>query len=123
MNHHHCKAHKVTNTAVTDAIIRKIIEERAAMPKVKWVDEETSNAWRTQYFGSMFEADGGCMTDVKIRIMAARQWFEKMKHTWADKTSGFISTYGSDYTNPCWTQTVLDMGLTIDHAWWSPTHK
>ena len=64
MDHHHCQDHKVTNTAVTDAIIRKRIEEHTVMPQVKWGDEETSNACRTKYLDSMFEADGGRMTDV-----------------------------------------------------------
>ena len=34
--------------------------------------------WRTKYLGSMFEAGGGCITDVKMRIAAARQRFGKM---------------------------------------------
>ena len=85
MGHHHCKAHKVTQTAVTDAILRKRIDEQAALPKVKWGSQETTNAWRTKYLGSMFVAGGGCTTDVKIRIAAARQRFGKMRHIWADK--------------------------------------
>ena len=66
MGHHHCKAHKVTQTAVKDAILRKRIDEQAALPKVKWGIQETTNAWRTKYLDSMFEADGGCLTDVRI---------------------------------------------------------
>ena len=85
MGHHHCKAHKVTQTAVTDAILRKRIDEQAALPKVKWGSQETTNAWRTKYLGSMFVAGGGCTTGVKIRIAAARQRFGKMRHIWADK--------------------------------------
>ena len=42
------------------------------MPKVKWGEEETTNAWRTKYLGSMFEAGEGCETDVKMWIAAAR---------------------------------------------------
>ena len=85
MDHHYCKAHKVTSTAVKDAVLKKRIEEQAAMPKVKWGEEETTNAWRTKYLVSTFEAGGGCMTDVRIRIAAARQRFGKMRHIWADK--------------------------------------
>ena len=80
MDHHHCKAHKVTSTAVKDVVLKKRIEEQAAMPKVKWGEEETTNVWRTKYLVSTFEAGGGCMTDVRIRIAAARQRFGKMRH-------------------------------------------
>lgn len=84
MGHHHSKAHKVTKTAVEDAITQKRKEERAVeLLKVKWGDQDTTNAWRTKYLGSMFEAGGGCMTDVKIRITLARQRFGKMRHIWA----------------------------------------
>ena len=85
MGHHHCKVHKVTETAVKDAILVKRKIEQAEMPKVMWGDAETTNAWRTKYLGSMFEAGGGCMTDVKIRIATARQRFGKMRHIWADR--------------------------------------
>lgn len=104
--HHHCKAHKVTATAIKDAILSK---RKAELPKVKWEDENTTNAWRTKCLGSMFEAGGGCMTDVKIRIAAARQRFGKMRHIWADRRLHFnlrlrlykssvcsIMTYGSE---------------------------
>ena len=86
MGHHHCKAHnKVTKTAIEDTIMRRRTEEQAEIPKVKWGDQETTNAWRTKYLGSMFEAGGGCMGDVKIRIASARQRFGKMRHIRADK--------------------------------------
>ena len=42
-------------------------EEQEELPKVKWGDEEVSNSWRTRYLGSIFEAGGGCMTDIKAR--------------------------------------------------------
>ena len=109
MGHHHCKAHKVTGTAVKDAILTKRKAEQAQMPKVMWGEAETTNAWRTKYLGSMFEAGGGCLTDVKIRIAAARQRFGKMRHIWADRRLHFnlrlrlykssvcsIMTYGSE---------------------------
>ena len=85
MGHHHCKAQKVTKTAIADAIIQRRKDEQAELPKVKWGDQETANAWRTKYLGSTFKAGGGCMTDVKIRIAQARQRFGKMRHIWADK--------------------------------------
>ena len=53
MGHHHCKAHKVTGTAVKDAILTKRKAEQAQMPKVMWGEAETTNAWRTKYLGSM----------------------------------------------------------------------
>ena len=76
--HHHCKTHKVTKTAVEDAILERRKEEQAAMPKVKWGEQVTTNSWRNKYLGSVFEAGGGCLTDVKIRIATARQRFGKM---------------------------------------------
>ena len=36
MGHHHCKVHKVTETAVKDAILTKRKAEQAQMPKVMW---------------------------------------------------------------------------------------
>ena len=85
MGHHHCKVHKVTETAVKDAILTKRKAEQAQMPKVMWGEAVTTNAWRTKYLGSMFEAGDGCLTDVKIRIATARQRFGKMRHIWTNK--------------------------------------
>ena len=50
-----------------------------------WGDQEATNAWRNKYLGSVFEAGGGCLADVRIRIATARQRFGKMRHLWADK--------------------------------------
>ena len=72
----------MTEAAVKDVILNK---RKAELPKVKWGDEVTTNAWRTKYLDSMFEAGGGCITDVKIRIAAARQCFGKMRHIWIDR--------------------------------------
>ena len=83
--HHQCKTHKVTKTAVEDAILERRKEEQATLPKVMWGEQETTNSWRNKYLGSIFEAGGGCLTDVKIRIATARQRFGKMRHIWADK--------------------------------------
>ena len=83
--HHHCKIHKVTKTAVSDAILEKRKEEQTELPKVMWGDQEAKNAWRNKYLGSIFEAGGGCLADVRIRIATARQRFGKMRHLWADK--------------------------------------
>ena len=83
--HHHCKSQKVPCMSVTDAILRKRIKEQETMSKVKWGEEETTNPWRTKYLDSMFEAGGGCITDVKMRIAVVSQRFDKMWHIWADK--------------------------------------
>ena len=78
------------------------------LPKVTWGEEETTNDWRTKYLDSMFEAGGGCMTDVKIRITCPRQLFGKIGHIWSDKRIYFnlrldyqfrvyrFMTYGSE---------------------------
>ena len=83
--HHHCKTHKVTKTAVEDATLERRKQEQAAMPKVKWGERVTTNSWWSKYLDSVFEAGGGCLSDVKIRIDTARQRFGKMRHLWADK--------------------------------------
>lgn len=44
MRHHHCKVHKVMQTVVADAIVRKRIEEQTDMSKVKWGEEETKTS-------------------------------------------------------------------------------
>ena len=70
-----------------------------------WGDHEATNAWRNKYLGSVFEAGGGCLADVRIRIATARQRFGKMRHIWGNKTLHMnlykasvciILTYGSE---------------------------
>ena len=61
------------------------------MPKVKWGDTDTINVWRTKYLDSMFEAGGGCMTDVKIRDNKTTLWQDAAHNTFG-LTDGYIST-------------------------------
>ena len=82
--HHECKTHKVTATAVTDAKTAKRIEMQQQLPKVKWGQREIKNAWRSKYLGSIFEAGGSQMTDVRTRIAMASQRFGKIHHLWRD---------------------------------------
>ena len=86
MGHRYYEAHKVTDT-----ILWKRLEDQTVyrLPKVKWGEEETTNDWRTKYLHSMFEADGGCMMDVSIRITCGTQLFGKMGHIWPDKSIHF----------------------------------
>ena len=57
-----------TKTAVIDAITAKRQEQQKILPTVKWGDKEVENQWRSKYLGSMFEAGGGQMHDVQVRI-------------------------------------------------------
>ena len=68
-----------------DAITAKREEQQKLLPKVKWGDREAENQWRSTYLGSIFEAGGNQMHDVRTRIARARQRFGKMRHIWANK--------------------------------------
>ena len=48
---------------------------------------------QNMHLGSMFEAGGGQITDVKIRIARAKQRFGNMRHIWGNKELhvGYIS--------------------------------
>ena len=83
--HHDHKQHKITRTAVIDAITAKRKAQQKLLPKVKWGDEEVDNQWQSKYLGATFEAGGEQMSDVKIRIARARQRFGKMRHIWGNK--------------------------------------
>ena len=54
------------------------------LPKVKWEDKEASNTWQFKYLGSLFEAGGGDMADVRRRIAMATQRFGKLRNLWKD---------------------------------------
>ena len=82
--HHDEKTHRVTETAKKDAKLEKRKEMQKLLPKAKWGDQEADNAWHTKYLGSIFEAGGGMMADVRRRIAMARQRFGKMHHLWKD---------------------------------------
>ena len=83
--HYDDKQHRRTKTAVLDAITAKRIEQQQRLPKVKWGDKEAQNQWRSKYLGSMFEAGGDQIHDVRTRIARAKQRFGKMRHIWANK--------------------------------------
>ena len=44
------------------------------------------NAWHFKYLGSIMQADGGQLKDIKTRIARARTRFGKLRHLWTDKT-------------------------------------
>ena len=71
---------------MADAIIEKRKEMQKKMPKAKWGEKEADNCWLFKYLGSIYEAGGGEMTDVKRRIAMTRQRFGRMRHIWNDKT-------------------------------------
>ena len=53
-------------------------------PKVAWGDKEAANSWQFKYLGSIYEAGGDEMTDVKTRIAMAVTRFGKLRHLWTD---------------------------------------
>ena len=83
--HYDHKQFTKTRTAVIDAITAKRIEQQKQLPTVKWGEQPAQNQWRSKYLGSMFEAGGDQMHDVRTRIARAKQRFGKMRHIWGNK--------------------------------------
>ena len=69
---------KRTKTTVRDAVFEKRKEMQKLLPTVKWGNLEAKNAGLSKYLGSIMEAGGRHMHDVKTRIVSARQRFGKM---------------------------------------------
>ena len=55
----------------------------------------SDNARRFKYLGSVFEAGGGHMTDVSIRIAMATKRFGQLRHLWQDKLNLWLRLYKS----------------------------
>ena len=55
------------------------------LPQVAWGDQIAGNNWVFKYLGSLFEAGGNHMPDVRRRIAMARTRFGKLRHIWGDK--------------------------------------
>ena len=47
-----------------------------------WGDTPADNSWHFKYLGSIFEAGGSHMPDVKRRIAMVTQRFGKLRHIW-----------------------------------------
>ena len=73
---------KITKTAVAAAKVKKRKAEQDLLPKVKWGSQEAANAWQSKYLGSIFEAGGSQMTDVRTRIAMAQTRYDKLRHIW-----------------------------------------
>ena len=84
MKHHDEKTHKITATSKKDVILEKRKQMQRELPNVMWGEKKAENAWISKYLGSLFEAGGGQMTDVRARIAMALQRFDKMRHLWRD---------------------------------------
>ena len=52
------------------------------LPMVRWGNVKAGNKWQFKYLGSINEAGGGEMADVKARIAMARQRFGEMCNIW-----------------------------------------
>ena len=76
---------KKTRTAIIDAVTAKRKAQQKLLPAVKWGDNVAENQWRSKYLGSIFEAGGDQMPDVRSRIARAKQRFGKMRHIWGNK--------------------------------------
>ena len=76
---------KYTTTAKADAILHKRKMQQDSLPKVRWGDTEADNCWLFKYLGSVFEAGGSHMPDVKRRIAMAVARFGKLRHVWQRK--------------------------------------
>ena len=74
----------MTAKAAADAIQQKRKSMQDLLPKVKWGNIEADNTWQFIYLGSLFEAGGGDMPDVRRRIAMATQRFGKLRHLWKD---------------------------------------
>ena len=75
---------KITKTAVEAAKVVKRKAQQSLLPKVMWGSQAASNAWQSKYMGSIFEAGGSQMTDVRARIAMAQTRFGKLRHIWHD---------------------------------------
>ena len=73
---------KVTKTAVAAAKVMKRKEQQAMLPKVMWGSQAAENDWQSKYLGSIFEAGGSQMPDVRARIAMAQTRFGKLRHIW-----------------------------------------
>ena len=82
--HYEEQTTKVTATAAVDAVLQKRKKMQDLLPKVKWEDKEASNTWQFKYLGSLFEAGGGDIADVRRRIAMATQRFGKLRNLWKD---------------------------------------
>ena len=82
--HFEDKQEKITQTAKVDAVLEKRKAMQNALPKVRWGEREADNTWQFKYLGSIFEAGGGDMADVRRRIAMATQRFGKLRNIWRD---------------------------------------
>ena len=80
MGHHFEKTHHVTRTATVDAEVVKQKEMQQQMPTVRWRNERAENCWHFVYLGSLMEAGGEQMPDVRRRIALATSRFGKLRH-------------------------------------------
>ena len=85
MKHFDDRQYKKTRTAMVNAVTAKRKAQQNLLPTVKWGEEVVENQWRSKYLGSIFEAGGDQMIDVKTRIARATQRFGKMRHIWGNK--------------------------------------
>lgn len=70
-------------TAKKDVITDELEARQADLPNVRWHDVTVENKWQTEYLGSIFQADGDCMPDIKRRIGKAKVRAGQLRHIWA----------------------------------------
>ena len=58
-------------------------EQQQSLPKVKWGEQDADNCWQFVYLGSVFQADGDVMVDVRRRVAMAQARAGKPRHVWS----------------------------------------
>ena len=69
---------RITKTAIAAAVVKKMKEEQKLLSKVQWGSEEAENAWQSKYLGSIFEAGGSQMPDVRARVVMTQTRYDKL---------------------------------------------
>ena len=64
------------------AKVKKRKDQQKSLSKVMWGSQAAENAWQSKYLGSIFEARGSQMSDVRARIAMAQTRFGKLRHIW-----------------------------------------
>ena len=77
---------KTTKSAERDAIQDERKRQQDLEEHVMWGREKADNCWQFIYLGSVFQADGDVMPDVKRRVAMAQTRAGKLRHVWAAKT-------------------------------------
>ena len=79
---HHWNHTRDHLTEKKDVLKDKLEAQHAALPKVRWDDEEVDNAWQCEYLGSIFQSDGQHLPDIRRRIAMVMQRLGSLRHSY-----------------------------------------